>query len=669
MTIATEIAALWSLRSEEKRSPVLRFLRLAIFTILLVAIVSLTASLAVHRVGFLLRTEFFIEDVERAIYTPAEPQQQDIVIVAIDDSTLDAFPYSSPIDRGFLKDIVDWIAAQSPRAIGIDILFDQPTEPAKDVALRRTFLSLKAPLVISYVNDPAVETPDRQVYLDHFVPPAMRGVANLAEDPFDTARYILKGQTGSDGRLIPSFPRRLATRLGATPPKRLVEIAWRGSPDAETDPFRIYPAQLVRQLNPEFFRNKVVLIGSNFSITDRHRTPFAAVYEGPKGVLPGVVIQAHALAQLLEGRPEDRPHRGVNLAITCLLALLGAISGRIERTFVYTAVFDMMVVALYWVCAFVIFHNYRILIELLPPSLALMATSWITESLSGQEARRQREFIRKSFSQYVPPAVVKELIQTPERLSLRGQRRELTMMFTDVSEFTTLSEGLGAQRLGVLVNLYFTGLCQVLFDHEGTVLKFMGDGAFAIFNAPTDQPDHPERAVRCAIQLDRFAQAFAAEQRAAGIPFGTTRMGLHTGEAEVGNYGSLSRKEYGAMGDAVNTAARLEGINKFFGTRLCVSGDTVERCSGVAFRPLAEVILKGKTVPIPVFEPLEGAHLTREYVDAYMVAYRGMAAQDANALELFEELASTNPQDQPVRIHLDRLRRGEVGTVIAMTEK
>lgn len=668
-TALRRLGAMLTTRSPSSLSPRLRRLRLAIFLTLLAVVISAAMSLAVHRIGFLLRTEFFVEDVERTIYSPVEPQQKDIVIVAIDDSTLDGFPYTSPIDRGFLDDLVKWVAAQSPRAIGIDILFDQPTEAAKDEALRRTLLSIKAPLVVSYVNDPNIETPERQEYLDRFIPPRMRGIANLAADPFDTARYILTGSKGTDGKEILSFPRRLADHLGKPLPPGLVEIAWRGSPDAETDPFRIYPAQIVRVLDPAFFRNKVVLIGSSFSITDRHRTPFAAVHEGPRGSLPGVVIQAHALAQLLEERPQDRPHPLVNFAITCLLALMGALTGRVERAFVYTATIGFVIIGLFWINAFVIFHNFRIMIELLPPSLALMAASWITESLSGQEARRQREFIRQSFAEYVPPTVVRELLLTPERQSLRGQRREITMMFTDVTEFTSLSEGLEAQQLGLLINDYLDGLCQVLFDFDGTMLKFMGDGTFAIFNAPTDQSDHAERAVRCALRIDTFAQGFKAQQAGRASGFGITRIGLHTGEAAVGTYGSLARKEYGAMGDAVNTASRLESLNKYFGTRMIVSAATVERCSTIAFRPLGEVILKGKSIPTPIFEPLEMAALPAEGVNDYALAYRAMKTGDPAALALFEALLVRFPEDSPIRMHAGRLRAGETGAVITMAEK
>ncbi len=638
--------------------------RRVLLSLFLAIILPGATYLVVHRIGFLLRTEFFVEDVERAIYTPVEPQQPDIVIVSIDDSTLDSLPYTSPINRAFLKHLVEWIAARHPRAIGVDILFDRPTVPADDDALKTLFTTITTPLVVSYINNPDIENPERQAYENQFVPPALRGIANLAEDPFDTARYIMPGAPGPDGALIPGFPRRLAGKLGVTAPPGLIEIAWRGRPDADSEPFRIYPAQLVPVLNPAFFQGKVVLIGSDFSITDRHRTPFAAAFEGARGVLPGVVIQAHSLAQLLEHRRPDRAGLSVNLAITLIMALLGVLSGLIERPFVFLAMFDGAMVGAYWIFAFLLFYHTRVIVEVLPPSLALLASSWITESLNGERARRQREFIRTLFSQYVPEAVVRELIQTPERLSLQGQRRELTIMFTDIADFTNLSEQLGGQKLGTLLNAYFTGLCQVVFDHRGTVLKFMGDGSFSIFNAPTDLPDHAACALRCAIALDRYARAFGEEQRALGFPFGDTRIGLHTGEAEVGNYGSFSRKEYGAMGDAVNATSRIEGINKTFGTRICVSAETVARCARIAFRPLGEVILRGKSVPIALYEPLEACALKPAFVDAYLAAFAAMASGDHRAQTLFEALAANCPTDRPTQIHLARLRRGETGILI-----
>lgn len=237
-----------------------------------------------------------------------------------------------------------------------------------------------------------------------------------------------------------------------------------------------------------------------------------------------------------------------------------------------------------------------------------------------------REFICTSFSQYVPSTVVKQLIDSPTRLSLVGQRRELSLMF-------------------------------------------MGDGSFSIFNAPIDQPDHARRAVLCAIQLDAFARAFAADRQREGIPFGVTRIGLHSGEAQVGNFGSFARKEYGAIGDAVNTAARLESVNKLFGTRICVSEATVHLCPDLRFRPLAEVVVKGKSVPITIFEPLDASDLPPSGVEAYLAAYEALRRRHDAAQAAFDALHAQFPDDPVIATHRDRLLRGETGASISLEIK
>ena len=175
--------------------------------------------------------------------------------------------------------------------------------------------------------------------------------------------------------------------------------------------------------------------------------------------------------------------------------------------------------------------------------------------------------------------------------------------------------------------------------------------------------------MRCCIAVDRFSENFRAEQRLEGIEFGVTRIGIHTGEAEVGNFGSFTRKEYGAMGDSVNTSSRLEGSNKFFGTRVCASGGTVELCPNLQFRPLAQVVLKGKKIPIPVYEPVDAAPLDKDFVVRYREAYDATEAGDPAALALFEAVNRDFPGDHMVGVYIERLRSGETGTIIVMTEK
>ncbi len=289
-----------------------------------------------------------------------------------------------------------------------------------------------------------------------------------------------------------------------------------------------------------------------------------------------------------------------------------------------------------------------------------------TEALSGRKARRQREFITNAMSCYVSANVVEALIRDPARLSLEGERRVMTYLFTDIAAFTTMSEALDSHDLARVLNGYFDVLTEVVMAHDGTIGKFQGDALFVIFNAPMDQHDHAERAVRCALDVDRVAEAWSIEQKALGVPFGLTRIGVHTGPAVVGNFGSRRRFDYSAHGDAVNTAARLEGVNKQFGTRICVSEATRALCHGILFRPLGTVTVKGRSSGTPVFEP---AREETPYFARYCAAWDKLASEAPEALGLFAALNQENPDDRCVAMYLERLYRGEKGAELVLAEK
>jgi class 3 adenylate cyclase len=232
-----------------------------------------------------------------------------------------------------------------------------------------------------------------------------------------------------------------------------------------------------------------------------------------------------------------------------------------------------------------------------------------------------------------------------------------------------MSENVESKALARVLNAYLEGMTEIVQKHGGMVDKFIGDAVFAIFNAPIDQPDHAEAAVKCALEMDRFSSSFSEEQNAQGIPFGRTRIGIHTGTAVIGNFGSRTRHNYTASGDAVNTAARLEGLNKHFGTRLSVSGATRALCPDIRFRPTASVVLKGKTSAIEVWEPLQEGEMGGGFVARYCEAYAILKDGGGDAKALFEALAREVPDDPCVAFHLGRIRQGANGIAVVMTEK
>jgi class 3 adenylate cyclase len=511
----------------------------------------------------------------------------------------------------------------------------------------------------------------RREFLDGFVPPGDRVMADIKTDAFDgTVRWMVPGREMADGTFIPGFARGLLAKVGVETPAQELEIAWRGRINADTEPFGEIPAQNVAVLPPVLFKNKIALVGAELSLTDRHRTPFASVYDGNKGVIPGVVVHAHAIDQLLSGRTSPGIGEVGDFLSAVLLAAVGVMLGISTRVSLHWRIpLGVLAVALWWAAGGALFHFTGIMIALVTPSFAFAAAMWGAEAVTGHEARQQKVYIQGVFSRYVSPKVVHQLLSDPKRLSLEGERREMTFLFTDVAGFTTLSEGVESHQLAQVLNNYLEGMCQVILKYDGTVDKFIGDAVFAIFNAPTDQLDHAERAVRCALDLDHFAEQFRAEQNAAGVPFGITRIGIHSGPATVGNFGSHARTEYTALGDAVNTASRLEGLNKFFGTRICVSEVTRAHCDGLPFRPIGLVVVKGKTHALGINEPLSEERASADYIARYRHAYARLESGAEESLALFEALYAENPYDGCVAVHVERLRAGTRSTEIAMTEK
>jgi adenylate cyclase len=640
------------------------------------AVVAMAATI---NISFVHQAEQFVRDLETASLSRPEPQSTDITIVTISEQTLKLFPYREPVDRKFLADLLNKLAEWKPRVIALDVLFDQPTDPVKDDELRSTIANLAVPLVVSYVGDlEIVERGSGQKYLDAFVPPGDRVRADIATDPFDgTAREVDPGYAAPDGTYIPGFARGLLKKIGIDTPAEKTTIAWRGRPDKDREPFGQIAADSVVTFKPavaeKFLKpkiaGKIVLIGADFSLTDRHRTPFATMYAGNQGILPGIVIHAHSVDGLLTGRRPPGLGTVFDFCAAVFLAAIGAALGIATTSLPVRIVLGLAAAVVWWVGGGALFHYTGVMLTLVTPTIAMAGSMWGTEAVTGHEARKQKEYIQGVFSRYVSPKVVGELIRDPAKLSLEGERRAATFLFTDVAGFTTMSEAVTGSELARILNLYLDGMVRVIQQHDGLVDKFIGDAVFAIFNVPLDQPDHWERAVRCALDLDRFAEKFRAEQNAAGVPFGVTRIGVHSGMATVGNFGSHDKMEYTALGDAVNTASRLEGLNKYFGTRMCVSEATRAQCNDIPFRPMGMVIVKGKTQALGVFEPLSEERAASDYIKRYLHAYEHLEAGAEDTLALFEELYAENPYDGCVEIHLERLRAGTRSPEIAMTEK
>ena len=275
-----------------------------------------------------------------------------------------------------------------------------------------------------------------------------------------------------------------------------------------------------------------------------------------------------------------------------------------------------------------------------------------------REARRRQaeaERAHASLSRYFSPQIASRLAADCEGDGMEVQWRDVATIFTDITGFTSLVETADPEVLGELLNEYVAGMTEVVFAHEGTVAKVIGDGIQVLFNAPGDQPDYATRAVACAHELDSWAEQFRERWKVKGVSFGITRIGIHAGPALVGNFGGSRFFDYTAYGDTINIASRLEAANKFLGTRICVSANVAEGAQNFQGRPVGDLVLRGRSEPLRAYEPLATEMFKAPAITQYSEAFAKLEAGDATAMPAFAALVGLHADDPLAGFHLKRL--------------
>jgi adenylate cyclase len=414
---------------------------------------------------------------------------------------------------------------------------------------------------------------------------------------------------------------------------------------------------------PSPFQGRIALVG--VSATDQHddkRTPYFQ-YKGLRQLMPGVEVHAHAVQTLLDGAWIVNPLHGAGLWLLLLLmALLGGWST--ARLGPLRALFALLLAEAAWLgLAQWAFNRHNIWLEVTGPAMAL-AGSWILGVLlQFLQARRERAQIRGMFAQYVPEAVVAELIKSPDKLVLGGEEREMSALFSDVEGFTSISEHLSPTQLVELLNEYLTEMTQCVTDEGGIIDKYEGDAIIAEFGAPLPCEDHALRAARAALRMQERLVDMRADWARRGKPQLKARVGVNSGLMVVGNMGSRQIFDYTAMGDAMNLASRLEGVNKFYGSYILLSGESWRSLGGAFLgRQLDSVRVKGKRGAVDLWELLGRADAPeapglRARIGAWNTARaRFLAREFAAAAAAFEALAEADPTDGPARTLAGRSR-------------
>jgi adenylate cyclase len=588
-------------------------------------------------------------DAERALYdmrferAAARTVQDDrIVLITYDDQTLRALQKRSPLDRRLLAEALAALDRMRPKAIGIDILLDQPQ--AEDAQLLATLKAMRTPTLLAYAspeqNEDQIEY-EQNEFLRQFIRQARTDrvrPASIKMEP-DYEDGVIRRWPERRGNLPPE----LANAMPAVHPEF---AAYSGSidfllaADAERPVFASFPIDSLPLLGDAIRSNiegRYVLIGGNIKDEDDYETPMS---RRTGRWMKGVEVHAHMLAQQLDGRMRP-PLAPLALWVSALgMAIAGGLSSLLEWRGWRLALVLVAQLAVVAASPFLL-QDWGV------DTYGVPAFGWglgwaFAFAAVGTAARavgsEQRRFAQATLGKYLPADVAAEILKDPERLTLSGEKRQIYALFSDLEGFTKLSHATTPEQLSILLNRYLDMLSETVLRHGGTIDKFVGDAVVAFWGAPIARADDADRAVLAAVALYEAGEAFR-RSAGEGLPaIGCTRVGLHRGDAVVGNFGGEGRIQYTALGDGMNTAARLESANKHLHSTILVSAEAKAETSLDFYRPLGRVVLSGRATPVEVWEPVP--HMPPEERRRLTELWLAFDAGDTGALAALDALAA-----------------------------
>lgn len=641
-----------------QRRPVRQMLRLSALLLLALALPFLTSVVPLTD-----DLEHGIHDAYRYALAERAGYDPDIALVLYNDQVARAAQRTSPVDRALLARALTQIAAARPRAIALDMAFVQTT--ADQDALIKALRAIKVPVFIVYADPEG----DRAVYWDRTIDLFARDdqAAFWAALAGSTTRKVSPAIGVDRARIARHWPQvargtapLLAHALADTPAPlrgyrgairyRLLDPALLATAatdiDAATGTFPSYPLDLMADdlfaldYQP-MLAGRIVLVGSDTFGADQIATTITRV--GGFERIAGVTVHAHMLRQALD-RDFPAPLWPGWTALLALAAIgLAAAIARIDQriTFLAGAVLLQFAGLAALPAALDAAGRDYFGVPLLGLALGWLTAYFAVASDLRAKSSAERAFARGALGRYVPQSVAREILADPTRLDLKGEERELTLMFTDLEGFTRFCHGRDPRETAAILNAYLDAMSAVVLAHGGTLDKYVGDAIVAFWGAPIARPDDTARAVACALALQQAAAEVGARTQAEfGASLGRTRIGLHRGVVVVGNFGGTNRMQYTAMGDAMNIAARLEGANKYLGSAILVSEAVRDAAPGHAYRALGRVAVSGVASGLALYEPLPPGEAG--YADRWNAA---IAALETGDEEPWEALAREHPED------------------------
>lgn len=651
-------------------------------------------------------------------YADATEAGNDIVLVAVDEASLETYG-KWPWSRDRHGYVVQYLKQAGAKAVVFDILFLEPdlAAPEFDEVFAdemREAGNVYLPFLMEDQQEPSADRPtfppdvlkkatitldDQEQQPDgsvktyagaKFPVPLLAqaahglGYINLTPDIDGTTRrlpLLARAQQQAFQHITTAVARDLLGADRATLRRRELQLGpvtipltdeqemvidWHGTLEKQVYP--VYPIGAVLRsytdmqagtaplLDPTLFRDKIVFVATTAAGTyDLRVTPLSPF-------APGVLIHMSALDNILRHRHLQPAAWWVFALSTLILTLATAWAFMLLQSQWIKALAIGSLAVAYYGLAVHAFTSHGLWLDLAIPEGALAVSFAAAATVEYLTEGRQRRQLRTVFDKYMAPEVVDEIMQNPEAIRLGGERKELSVLFSDVAGFTSISEQLEPETLVELLNKYFSAMTAIILQHRGNVNKYLGDGIMAIFGAPRGDPNHASLA--CFAALDSQAElARRREQwKAEGQPEINARIGINSGWLVVGNMGSQARMEYTVMGDTVNLASRLEGANKFYDTRILLGPRTYELAAqDIEAREVDRLRVKGKQEPVVVFELLARKGALSAEQEQVMTAYgEGLAAYKrrdfAVAVARFETALALNQEDGPSRVYLARAK-------------
>jgi adenylate cyclase len=594
---------------------------------------------------------------------PMAPQPADLLIVAIDEPSFQELPYPWPWPRRLHADLVRRLVAGGARLIVFDVIFAGTTKPEDDKLLADAFReagNVVLGLTFEVARDPRFSRRILISPLKSLESAAKeQGLSIITPDPDGVVRRFRLSLGEQETLPLAAF--RLI-RPRATLPSPLHGLIDYAGPARSIDTVSYY--QVIdpeRPLPSSRIRGRIVLVGQGLEASatpqaqaDAFYTPFYAK-DGQR--MSGVEIQANILNTLMEGSWGRELPRWLHLALLVALILMASLVLTRLRPMgglIFTAASLMVLAALSFGLFF--FMRWWIPPFLISTGLVLVYAGNVLGHYF-MEAREKR-WLRQAFGRYVAPSVVEAITLSPDRLELGGEELETTVLFADLEGFTRLSETMPPQALIQLLNDYFTPMTQIIMAYRGTLDKYIGDALMALWGAPVPQSDHALRACWAAIEMEKTMAELQVKWQSQGLPPLAERLGLHTGPVVAGNVGSRDRFNYTVLGDTVALASLLEEVNKVYGTRILLSGETCQRVKDhLLVRELDTVRVRGRAQTMTVYElvgpyPPEGFPPWLDAFAAGLKAYRGR--QWDRAAQAFQEVLQLKPGDRPAGVFLKR---------------